>query len=37
MGNHCGFHIMHKDVEALGVNETVLDPPDVDHLFCAKV
>ncbi|XP_056018818.1 cell division cycle and apoptosis regulator protein 1-like isoform X3 [Ostrea edulis] len=37
MGNHCGFHVMHKDVEALGANESVLDPPDADHLFSAKV
>ncbi|XP_061175292.1 cell division cycle and apoptosis regulator protein 1-like [Saccostrea echinata] len=37
MGNHCGFHIMHKDVEPLNTNDSVLDPPDADHLFSAKV
>ena len=37
MGNHCGFHVMHKDVEPLNANDSVLDPPDADHLFSAKV
>ncbi|XP_062571742.1 cell division cycle and apoptosis regulator protein 1-like isoform X2 [Saccostrea cucullata] len=37
IGNHCGFHIMHKDVEPLNTNDSVLDPPDADHLFSAKV
>lgn len=37
IGNHCGFHVMHKDVEPLTANDSVLDPPDADHLFSAKV
>lgn len=28
---------MHKDVEPLTANDSVLDPPDADHLFSAKV
>lgn len=39
LGKHCTFHVLHKDVERLGPgqNTAVLDPPDVDHLYSAKV
>ena len=39
LGKHCTFHVLHKDVERLGVgqNTAVLDPPDADHLYSAKV
>jgi len=31
------FHIMHKDVDPIVENDTVLEPPDADYLFSAKV
>lgn len=31
------FHIMNKDIEPLVKNEAVLEPPDADYLFSAKV
>ena len=37
MGTACAFHVMPKDVEPLQPNDAVLDPPDADHLFTAKV
>lgn len=37
LGKSCTFHVMHKDVERVGQNLAVLDPPDADHLFSAKV
>ena len=39
LGKNCTFHVLHKDVERLGVgqNTAVLDPPDADHLYSAKV
>ncbi|XP_015521013.2 cell division cycle and apoptosis regulator protein 1 isoform X1 [Neodiprion lecontei] len=33
----CSFHVMHKDVEPYFENTTVLEPPDADYLFSAKV
>ncbi|XP_025837375.1 cell division cycle and apoptosis regulator protein 1 [Agrilus planipennis] len=33
----CSFHVMHKDVEPLIENDAVLEPPDADYLFSAKV
>lgn len=33
----CSFHIMHKDVEPIYENDAVLDPPDADYLYSAKV
>ncbi|XP_017775351.1 PREDICTED: cell division cycle and apoptosis regulator protein 1-like [Nicrophorus vespilloides] len=33
----CSFHIMHKDVDPVLENESVLEPPDADYLFSAKV
>ncbi|XP_023931165.1 cell division cycle and apoptosis regulator protein 1-like [Lingula anatina] len=37
LGNHCIFHVMSKEVEALEPNTAVLEPPDADHLYSAKV
>ncbi|XP_066303450.1 cell division cycle and apoptosis regulator protein 1-like isoform X2 [Branchiostoma lanceolatum] len=37
LGNPSSFHIMHKEVEPLEKNDTVLEPPDADHLYSAKV
>ncbi|KAL8587387.1 hypothetical protein ACOMHN_062121 [Nucella lapillus] len=37
LGQQCKFHIMHKDVGPLTPITEVLDPPDADHKFCAKV
>ncbi|XP_030626821.1 cell division cycle and apoptosis regulator protein 1 [Chanos chanos] len=36
-GNYCGFHIMHKEVDSLVKNTAVLDPPDANHTYSAKV
>ncbi|XP_020712429.2 cell division cycle and apoptosis regulator protein 1-like isoform X2 [Athalia rosae] len=33
----CSFHVMHKDIEPYAENTTVLEPPDADYLFSAKV
>ncbi|XP_044575760.1 cell division cycle and apoptosis regulator protein 1-like isoform X2 [Cotesia glomerata] len=33
----CTFHVMHKDVEPCVENTAVLEPPDADYLFSAKV
>ncbi|KAI8520947.1 Cell division cycle and apoptosis regulator protein 1 [Branchiostoma belcheri] len=37
IGNPSSFHIMHKEVDPLEKNDTVLEPPDADHLYSAKV
>ncbi|ESO81987.1 hypothetical protein LOTGIDRAFT_51697, partial [Lottia gigantea] len=37
LGHSCNFHVLHKDVEPLTPNKTVLEPNDADHLFSAKV
>ncbi|XP_078579525.1 cell division cycle and apoptosis regulator protein 1-like isoform X2 [Branchiostoma floridae x Branchiostoma japonicum] len=37
VGNPSSFHIMHKEVDPLEKNDTVLEPPDADHLYSAKV
>ncbi|CAH2322013.1 cell division cycle and apoptosis regulator 1 isoform X1 [Pelobates cultripes] len=37
LGNYTNFHIMHKEVDSLEKNTAVLDPPDVDHTYSAKV
>ncbi|XP_055503293.1 cell division cycle and apoptosis regulator protein 1 isoform X2 [Leucoraja erinacea] len=37
LGNQCNFHIMHKEVEPLEKLTAVLDPPDADHTYSAKV
>uniref|UniRef100_H3B750 Cell division cycle and apoptosis regulator 1 n=1 Tax=Latimeria chalumnae TaxID=7897 RepID=H3B750_LATCH len=37
LGNYCNFHIMNREVDPLDKNTTVLDPPDADHLYSAKV
>ena len=31
------FHVFHKDVGPVTENTTVLEPPDADYLFSAKV
>ncbi|KAK5650094.1 hypothetical protein RI129_001123 [Pyrocoelia pectoralis] len=31
------FHIMHKDVDPFVTNDAVLEPPDADYIFSAKV
>ncbi|XP_041117158.1 cell division cycle and apoptosis regulator protein 1-like isoform X1 [Polyodon spathula] len=36
-GNYCNFHIMHREVDSLVKNTSVLDPPDANHLYSAKV
>ncbi|XP_055025873.2 cell division cycle and apoptosis regulator protein 1 [Misgurnus anguillicaudatus] len=36
-GNYCNFHIMHKEVDSLVKNTSVLDPPDANHTYSAKV
>ncbi|XP_043273869.1 cell division cycle and apoptosis regulator protein 1-like isoform X2 [Venturia canescens] len=33
----CSFHVMHKDVDPFIENTAVLEPPDADYLFSAKV
>ncbi|XP_034944335.1 cell division cycle and apoptosis regulator protein 1-like isoform X2 [Chelonus insularis] len=33
----CTFHVMHKDVDPCIENNAVLEPPDADYLFSAKV
>ncbi|KAL3278362.1 hypothetical protein HHI36_013691 [Cryptolaemus montrouzieri] len=33
----CFFHIMNKEVEPIVENEAILEPPDADYLFSAKV
>ncbi|CAH1794191.1 unnamed protein product [Owenia fusiformis] len=37
IGNHCAFHVAHKEVDALTENDAILEPPDADHLYSAKV
>nr|XP_033796665.1 cell division cycle and apoptosis regulator protein 1 isoform X3 [Geotrypetes seraphini] len=37
LGNYCNFYIMHREVEPLEANTAVLDPPDADHKYSAKV
>ncbi|KAH9495313.1 Cell division cycle and apoptosis regulator protein 1 [Bulinus truncatus] len=37
LGQSCNFHVMHKDVPSIKPDTAVLDPPDADHLFSAKV
>ena len=33
----CSFHVMHKDVDSVAENTAILEPPDADYLFSAKV
>ena len=33
----CSFHVMNKEVDAVLENTAVLEPPDADYLFSAKV
>lgn len=33
----CSFHIKHRSVESVKENDAVLNPPDADYLFSAKV
>lgn len=35
--NTCNFHILHKEVGPLVKNTAVLEPPDVNHNYSAKV
>ena len=37
LGHHCEFHVLHKDVEPLNTSDALLDPPDADHSYNAKV
>ncbi|XP_059518510.1 cell division cycle and apoptosis regulator protein 1 isoform X2 [Myotis daubentonii] len=37
LGNYCNFYVMHREVESLEKNVAILDPPDADHLYSAKV
>nr|CAD7572831.1 unnamed protein product [Timema californicum] len=33
----CSFHVMNKEVDPVIENNTVLEPPDADYIFSAKV
>lgn len=37
LNNACGYHIMNKDIENPLPNDAVLEPPDADYRFSAKV
>ena len=37
LGNNCNFHLFNKDVDPVTPNDAVLDPPDTDHIYSAKV
>lgn len=37
LNNACNFHILHKEVDPLVKNTAVLDPPDANHTYSAKV
>ncbi|XP_030806777.1 cell division cycle and apoptosis regulator protein 1 isoform X1 [Geospiza fortis] len=37
LGNYCNFYVMHREVDPIDKNAAVLDPPDADHLYSAKV
>ncbi|KAJ7324262.1 hypothetical protein JRQ81_017282 [Phrynocephalus forsythii] len=37
LGNYCNFYVMNREVDPLDKNVAVLDPPDADHLYSAKV
>lgn len=37
LGNVSNFHVMNKEVNSLESNSSVLEPPDADHLYSAKV
>jgi hypothetical protein len=37
MNKPCVFHIMNKEVDPVVENDAVLEPPDADYLFSAKV
>ena len=37
LGQPCKFHVMHKEVPPLTPDASVLDAPDADYKYCAKV
>uniref|UniRef100_A0A8D0BP59 Cell division cycle and apoptosis regulator protein 1 n=1 Tax=Salvator merianae TaxID=96440 RepID=A0A8D0BP59_SALMN len=37
LGNYCNFYVMHREVDPLDKNTAIVDPPDADHLYSAKV
>lgn len=37
LNNPCGYHIMSREVENPNDNDSVLEPPDADYRFSAKV
>ncbi|XP_013190345.2 cell division cycle and apoptosis regulator protein 1 [Amyelois transitella] len=37
LNNPCGYHIMSKEIESPFANDAVLEPPDADYRFSAKV
>ncbi|XP_077310414.1 cell division cycle and apoptosis regulator protein 1 isoform X2 [Lithobates pipiens] len=37
LGSYSNFYVIHKEVDPLDKNLAVLDPPDVDHTYSAKV
>lgn len=37
LNNACNFHILHKEVDPLAKNTAILDPPDANHTYSAKV
>lgn len=37
LSNACNFHILHKEVDPFVKNTAVLDPPDANHTYSAKV
>ena len=37
LGQQCSFHVMHKEVDPIEKYDVVLEPPDADHFYSAKV
>lgn len=37
INNPCAYHIMSKELESPNTNDAVLEPPDADYRFSAKV
>lgn len=33
----CSFHVMHKECDSYKKNDAIIDPPDLDYTFSAKV
>lgn len=37
LNNPCAYHVMYKEIENPVANDAVLEPPDADYRFSAKV